>query len=68
MSIDGRRLDAPAPPLRAAVPDGYGDRGFQGSGIIFPTEGCWEINGQVGAARLTLVNFVIRVYGDSAGS
>jgi hypothetical protein len=61
LSIQGRRLDAPAPPLRAEVPDGYGDRGFQASGVIFPTEGCWEITGQVGAARLTFVNFVIKV-------
>jgi hypothetical protein len=61
LSIQGRRLDAPAPPLRAEVPDGYGDRGFQASGVIFPTEGCWEITGQVGAARLTVVNFVIKV-------
>jgi hypothetical protein len=60
LSIQGRRLDAPAPPLRAEVPDGYGDRGFQASGVIFPTEGCWEITGQVGTARLTFVNFVIR--------
>jgi hypothetical protein len=61
LSIQGRRLDGPAPPLRAEVPDGYGDTGFQASGVIFPTEGCWEITGQVGAARLTFVNFVIRV-------
>ena len=61
LSIQGRRLDGPAPPLRAEVPDGYGERGFQASGVIFPTEGCWEITGQVGAARLTFVNFVIRV-------
>lgn len=61
LSIQGRRLDGPAPPLRAEVPDGYGERGFQASGVIFPTEGCWEITGQVGAARLTFVNFVIKV-------
>ena len=30
-------------------------------GVSFPAGGCWEIIGQVGAARLTLVNFVIRV-------
>jgi hypothetical protein len=61
LSIKGRRLDASAPPLRAEVSSGYGDRGFQASGVIFPAEGCWEITGQVGAARLTFVNFVIRV-------
>jgi hypothetical protein len=61
LSIQGRRLDAPAPPQRAEDSDGYGDRGFQASGVIFPTEGCWEITGQVAAARLTFVNFVIKV-------
>jgi hypothetical protein len=61
LSIQGRRLDAPAPPLRAEVSDGYGDHGFQASGVIFPMEGCWEITGQVDAARLTFVNFVIKV-------
>jgi hypothetical protein len=29
LSIQGRRLDAPGPPLRAEVSDGYGDHGFQ---------------------------------------
>jgi hypothetical protein len=54
LSIQGRRLDGSAPPLGAEVPDGYGERGFQASGVGFPTQGCWEITGQVGAARLTL--------------
>jgi hypothetical protein len=40
LQIEGRRLDAPAPPLRAHVPPGYGDTGFQVSTLIFPTEGC----------------------------
>jgi hypothetical protein len=59
LTIDGRRLDAPAPPLRASVPEGYGSTGFQVSGIIFPTEGCWEITGRVGDASLTFVTLVI---------
>ena len=41
LTIDGRRLDAPASPLRADVPDGYGDSGFQVSGITFPTAGVY---------------------------
>ena len=60
MSIQGRRLDASGPPLRAGA--GRLRRAWlQASGVIFPTEGCWEITGQVGAARLTFVNFVIKV-------
>jgi hypothetical protein len=55
LRIGGRRLDAPAPPLRALVPDGYGDRGFQASAIVFPTQGCWRVTGRVGRASLTFV-------------
>jgi len=43
--ISGRRLDARAPPLRAHVPDGYGS-GFQATGLMFPTTGCWKVTGR----------------------
>jgi hypothetical protein len=59
LTIEGRRLDAPAPPLEAWVPDGYGDRGFQVSGLTFPTAGCWEITGRLGDASLTFVVIVV---------
>jgi hypothetical protein len=55
LRISGRRLDGPAPPLRADVPEGYDDRGFQASGVYFPTEGCWEVTGRVGSTSLTFV-------------
>jgi hypothetical protein len=58
--ISGRRLDATVPPLRASVPDGYGAHGFQASGVYFSTEGCWEVTGAVGSAKLTFVTFVLR--------
>lgn len=58
LTIEGRRLDAPAPQLVAQVPDGYGPSGFQVSGLSFPTIGCWEVTGRVGDASLT---FVVRV-------
>jgi hypothetical protein len=60
LRITGRRLDGPAPPLRADVPAGYGQAGFQASGVDFPTEGCWEVTGAVGGATLTFVTFVVR--------
>jgi hypothetical protein len=59
LQITGRRLDAPAKPARADVPDGYGDQGFQASGVVFPTPGCWEVTGSVGRDRLTFVTEVV---------
>jgi hypothetical protein len=61
LSITGLRLDAKAPPLEAEIPDGYGDSGFQAAGLIFPTEGCWEVTGAVGEASLTIVTLVVKV-------
>jgi hypothetical protein len=57
---DPRRLDAPAPPLRASIPDGFGSSGLQASRVFFPTEGCWEITGTVGGQTLSFVTFVLR--------
>lgn len=58
LRITGRRLDGPASALHAHVPAGYGARGFQPSGIVFPTPGCWRVVGTSGDARLA---FVVRV-------
>jgi hypothetical protein len=60
LQLTGRRLDAPAPPVRANVPEGYGDRGFQASGVDFPTEGCWEVTGALPTTSLRFVTFVIK--------
>jgi outer membrane murein-binding lipoprotein Lpp len=46
LTVTGRRLDGPAPLLIADVPDGYGDSGWQATGIYFPTAGCWEVTGR----------------------
>jgi hypothetical protein len=53
--IESRRLDGEAPPLRAEIPKGYGETGFQASLLIFPTQGCWEVTARVGQAQLTFV-------------
>jgi hypothetical protein len=58
--IEGRRLDADAPALRARIPDGYFGE-FQASGLIFPTPGCWEVTGKVDDERLTFVVRAIKV-------
>ncbi len=60
LTITGRRIDGVAPPLSAHVPDGYAPSGFQASGIVFPTEGCWEITGMAGGASLIFVVFLVK--------
>lgn len=55
--ISGRRIDRPAPPLRAHVPNGYG-RGFQATGLTFPTTGCWRVTGRYAGTSLA---FTVRV-------
>jgi hypothetical protein len=61
LTITGRRLDAPAPPASGVTfPGSYGLTGFNASGVIFPTEGCWQVTGRVGRVALTFVTFVIK--------
>jgi hypothetical protein len=60
LQITGRRLDGAAPPLRANVPSGYGEMGFQSSGVYFPTPGCWEVTGAMATTSLSFVTLVIR--------
>jgi hypothetical protein len=62
LKIQGKRLDAPALPLRADLSD-YGDAGFQPSELIFPTEGCWQVTGIVGDASVTFVTRVVKLAG-----
>jgi len=62
LMIKGKRLDAPAPPVRAHFSD-YGDTGFQPSEIIFPTEGCWQVTGTVGDVSVTFVTRVVKLAG-----
>jgi hypothetical protein len=61
LSIRGRRIDAPAPPLRSNIRDGYGNIGFQATDVIFPNQGCWEVTGAVGKDSLRFVTRVVRV-------
>ena len=59
LRIEGRRLDASAPPLSAWIPGGYGRTGFQSTAITFPTAGCWQVTGRVGNASLTFVSVIL---------
>jgi hypothetical protein len=58
LTIRGRRLDASAAPMGPHIPAGYGDRGFQPTGLLFPSEGCWEVTGSAAGEHLT---FVVKV-------
>lgn len=58
LTIAGRRLDGRAPALESHVPSGYGRLGFQPTGLVFPTVGCWRVVGIVADVRLS---FVVRV-------
>ncbi len=67
LAIEGHRVDAPEVTLSAEIPRGYGLTGFQASGILFPTEGCWEVTGRVldpesraTVGKLTFVMFLKR--------
>ncbi|MBO0822720.1 MAG: hypothetical protein J2P27_02545 [Actinobacteria bacterium] len=61
LTITGHRVDAPAPPLTSDVPVGYGDIGFQASGVAFPSEGCWQVTATVDHhTSLTFVTFVVQ--------
>jgi hypothetical protein len=61
LRVTGRRKDAAAPPLTARIPAGYGETGFQSTSLTFPSEGCWEVTGEVGSARLTFVTRVVNL-------
>lgn len=61
LAIEGQRLDASAPPLRAHIPRGYGPSGFQATGLIFPTPGCWQVTGRAGDATLTFIVNVVKI-------
>jgi hypothetical protein len=67
LRITGRRLDGRAPALRASIPGGYGSTGFQATGIIFPTAGCWSVMGTAGIASLTFVTLVSKARGEQGG-
>jgi len=61
LTIEGRRLDGDAPPLRSEVNNGYGDIGFQATYVIFPTPGCWEVTGRVADASVTFITRVVKI-------
>jgi hypothetical protein len=57
LEITGRRIDSQAPPLEADIPCCYPTR-FQATGLIFLTEGCWEVTAN---AANRAISFVVAV-------
>ena len=54
LTVVGRRVDANAPPLQVSIPAVYSG-GFQASGLMFPTPGCWEVSATAGTRTLSFV-------------
>lgn len=61
LRVTGRRLDGAAGPLAAEIPEGYGETGLQATGLVFASEGCWEVTASAGDSRLTFVTQVVIV-------
>jgi hypothetical protein len=61
LRIEGRRLDGGSLPLRAEIPNGYGEAGFQATALIFPRPGCWEVTARVGDSRLRFITLVEKI-------
>jgi hypothetical protein len=60
LTVKGRRLDRPSPPLLSDKANGgwAGEEQFIVTGINFPTLGCWEITGRYENDELTFVVWV----------
>ena len=60
VSITARRVDGTSAEIRTATIQGYGETGFNPSGIDLTTEGCWRVTGTLAGRELTFVMFVRR--------
>ncbi|HEY0068458.1 MAG TPA: hypothetical protein VGE04_00665, partial [Chloroflexia bacterium] len=61
LTVTGRRLDAPAPPLDVSKATNAFAEDIQSAmlvGIDFPMSGCWEITGKVADQELSFVIWV----------
>ena len=63
LTVTGKRLDAPAPPLLADKANNgccINHQAFMVTGINFPTLGCWQITGHYHDRDLTFVVWVTK--------
>jgi hypothetical protein len=56
--VRAQRLDGPSEGFRSEIPDGYGDRGFQPTDLIWPSPGCWRVTGSVAGQTVSFVSWV----------
>jgi LysM repeat protein len=61
LTIEGKQLDAQAEPLKYELSEPFNN--FQGSTLIFPATGCWQITGHAGNASLTFITEVMLASG-----
>lgn len=59
LTITGQRLDGDAPPMQSSVPCCYPTQ-FQATGLIFPTEGCWQVDATAADETLSFIVWVGR--------
>lgn len=57
LEITGQRIDGEAPALESHVSCCYPTR-FQASGLVFPTEGCWEVTAKAEDRELSFVVWI----------
>jgi hypothetical protein len=61
LTVTGRRIDSPAPPLLSETGTGRsldGSESFYVAGVNFPTTGCWEITGHYENDEVTFVVWI----------
>ena len=59
LSVTGRRIDGPAPPLVSDISRDPRPRGpIQPSRVYFPAAGCWEVHANAGSSELRFVVLV----------
>src|SRR6185503_3665146 len=57
LEITGQRLDGDAATLETHIPCCYPTR-FQATGLVFPTQGCWEVEARAEDRKLSFVVWV----------
>lgn len=57
LAVETKRLEA-SDWVQGSAPAGYGQTGFNPSGLVFDGQGCWEVTGRAGEQSLSFVVWV----------